>query len=636
MRFGLRRDGGNPQKSTALRFLSLGSRALDRAFVACGVLALLTVWCFHYPAGIDLPQHANILRILMDFGDSRTGYAAFYQRQFLTPYFATYLVALPVAKLFGPLVGVKVVLSIAAIATPWTMIKWLRALRGEPWWGLFGFPLTFGFGYLWGFLSFVFVMPLMFGYLIAYRKLVERPTMQASAVAAVCALATYFGHGIAFGVAMLAAGIEWLLALPRARSLRRLLLVGAHWLPAAAISLAWQRKANVPGLARFEHWPPDNDRLVALLSGEFASWPSYYPVLAGVAFLVLMAVISRPALVGTAARLVPLLVALALFFLLPESVTGTWLVGMRMLVFVHMFALAAFRPGVSGRRLTAMRAVTTAVVVGCLLFLGARLQIFNREMRGLTAITEAIPAYADLRPLVGETDTSSDAFSGMMTQTPAWVTAANAGFLENDSGHYFQLPIQRPLGAPWLGEYHWFVARGGADIPEKVAEKVGPVEVVKRAETWWLLHSKAPPLVVNNVEIVRYSQGAFRLSVGHAFGGGPLRVAGQVYAAGMATHAPSRIEVRLPRAGQRLTGLVGVDDDVEGHATTIVFKVTTIDGKKILFQSQPLANGHAAVPLAVPLQGATELLLTAEIAPPATTIDNAHADWLDLKVLPGG
>jgi hypothetical protein len=104
----------------------------------------------------------------------------------------------------------------------------------------------------------------------------------------------------------------------------------------------------------------------------------------------------------------------------------------------------------------------------------------------------------------------------------------------------------------------------------------------------------------------------------------------------MATHAPSRIEVRLPRSGQRLTGLVGVDDDVEGHATTIVFKVTTIDGKKILFQSQPLANGHAAVPFAVPLQGATELLLTAEIAPPATTIDNAHADWLDLKVLPGG
>jgi len=636
MRFGLRRNDGNPQKSSASRFLSLGSRALDRAFVACGVLALLTVWLFRYPAGIDLPQHANILRILMDYGDSRTGYAAFYQRQFLTPYFATYLVALPFAKLFGPLFGVKVVLSIAAIATPWMMIRWLQALRGEAWWGLFGFSLTFGFGYLWGFLSFVFVMPLMFGYLIAYRRLVERPTTQAAAVAAVWAVATYFGHGIAFGVAMLTTGIEWLLSLPRTRSLRALVTVGAHWVPAAAISLAWQRKANVPGLARFEHWPPDHDRLVSLLSGELASWPSYYPILAGVAFLVLMAVVSRPALVGTPARLVPLLVALALFFLLPESVTGTWLVGMRMLVFVHMFALAAFRPGVAGRRLTAMRAVTTAVVVGGLLFLGARLQIFNRELRGLTTLTKAIPAFADVRPLVGDTDTSSDAFSGMMTQTPAWVTAENAGFLENDSGHYFQLPIQRPQGAPWLGEYRWFVARGGADVPQRVAEKVGPVEVFKRAETWWLLRSSAPPLAVGNVEIARYSQGAFRLSVGRAFGGGPLRVAGRVFDAGMATHAPSRIEIRVPRAGQRLTGLVGIDDDVDGHPTTIVFKVTTIDGKRVLFQSPPLPSGHAAVPFAVPLHGETDLLLTAEIAPPATSLDNAHADWLDLKVGAGG
>lgn len=637
MRFGLRRHDGNPQMSWVSRSLSLGGRALDRVFVACGLLALLTVWLFHYPAGIDLPQHANILRILIDYNDSRTGYAAFYQRQFLTPYFATYLVALPFAKLFGPLVGVKVVLSLAALGTPWMMIRWLRALRGEAWWGLLGFPLTFGFGYLWGFLSFVFVMPLMFGYLIAYRRLVQRPTAQAAAVAAVWALATYFGHGIAFGVAMLTAGIEWLVTLPRARSLRAVVLVGAHWLPAAAISLAWQRKANVPGLARFDHWPPDNDRLVSLFSGEFASWPSYYPVLAGVALLVLMAVVSRPALVGTAARLIPLLVALALFYLLPESVTGTWLVGMRMLVFVHMFALAAFRPGVTGRQLAAMRAVTTAVVVGSLLFLGARLRLFNQEMHGLAVITKAIPAYADVRPMVGDTDAGSEAFGGMMAQTPAWVTAANAGFLENDSGHYFQLPIQRPLDQPWLGEYRWFVARGGADVPEKVAAKVGPVEVVKRAETWWLLRSTAPPLAVANVQVARYSQGAFRLGVGHAFSGASLKVAGRSFATGLATHAPSRIEIRVPADGQRLTGMVGIDDDVEaGHSTTIVFRVTSIDGKTVLFQSPPVSAHQAAVPFSIPLQrGAgrwSDLLLTADIAPPATDINNAHADWLDLKV----
>jgi len=34
----------------------------------------------------------------------------------------------------------------------------------------------------------------------------------------------------------------------------------------------------------------------------------------------------------------------------------------------------------------------------------------------------------------------------------------------------------------------------------------------------------------------------------------------------------------------------------------------------------------------VPLGGERDLLLTAEIALPATTINEAHADWLDLRV----
>jgi hypothetical protein len=313
-------------------------------------------------------------------------------------------------------------------------------------------------------------------------------------------------------------------------------------------------------------------------------------------------------------------------------VTGTWLVGMRMVVFVHMFALGAFRPTVTGRHLTAMRAVTAALVMGSLLFFGARMLIFNREMRGLTTITKAIPPYVDVQGLVGDTDPSSEVFGGMMSQTPAWVTAANAGFLENDSGHYFQLPIQRPMGAPWLGEYHWFVARGGADTPARVAAKVGPVEEVKRDETWWLFRSSAPPLALGGLEVARYSQGAFRLGLGHSFAGGALGVAGKTYDAGLATHAPSRIALRVRAPGHRLTGLVGIDDDVGTQATTIVFKVTTIDGKKVLFQSPPVSSGRPAVPFSVALQGEKDLLLTADIAPPATTINDAHADWLSLQI----
>ncbi|HEY4186523.1 MAG TPA: NPCBM/NEW2 domain-containing protein [Polyangia bacterium] len=613
-----------------MRAVSLGSRALDRAFCACGVLALLTIWLFHYPAGIDLPQHANILRILADYSDPRTGYAAFYERQFLTPYFVTYVCALPFAKLFGALVAVKVVLSIAAIATPWTMIRWLQALRAEPWWGLFGFPLTFGFGYHWGFLSFVFVMPFMFGYLIAYRRLVNGPTPRAAAIAAGWALLTYFCHGIAFAVAMLASGLEALLTLPRARSFKNVVVLFSHWLPAGVLSLAWQLQSGTPGLARWEGWPPENDRFVALLAGELSSWPSYWPALAGGTMLVVMMLASRPALAWQVGRVLPLVLSLAIFFLLPETVIGTWLVGMRMLVFVHIFATAAFRPGVSGRSLTVMRAVTLLVVVAGLVGHGVRMRIFNQEMRGLAEISEVIPPYADVHGLVRDTNAMSEVFGGMLPQTPAWVTAANGGFLENDYGHYFQLPIQRPYGKPWVGEYRWFVARGPAGTLARVTSMVGPVRVVKQADDWWLLESTTPPITLGGLEVVRYAQDSGRLSVGHSRAGGPLQVAGQVHAEGLATHALSRIQVRVRAPGRFLKGMVGIDDSA-GGTTALLFEVMDTN-RKVLFQSPPVVPHQPPLPFAVPLDGRTDLVLSVELAPGLKSNDNAHADWLDLRV----
>jgi hypothetical protein len=250
-------------------------------------------------------------------------------------------------------------------------------------------------------------------------------------------------------------------------------------------------------------------------------------------------------------------------------------------------------------------------------------------MRGLTAITDAVPPYADVRGLVRDTNQMSEVFGGMMPQTPAWVTAANGGFLENDYGHYFQLPIQRPRGRPWLGEYRWFVARGSAGMEDRVTSMVGPVQLVKKADDWWLFESKKPPASIGGLEIVRYAQEGGRLAVSGTDPPVTLRVADKVFGGGLATHPFSRIQVRARAPGHHLKGLVGIDDAAH-DATEVIFSVMSTD-LRVLFQSPPMANHQAPVAFTVPLDGRTDLLLSAETTPRMKG-RGGQVDWLDLQV----
>ena len=608
-------------------------RTLARAFWACAVLALATIWLFRYPAGVDLPQHANILRILADFGDPHLGYGAFYERQILTPYLVSYLVALPFAKLFGALAAVKIVLSIAAIATPRAMIRWLRSVGGEPWWGLFGFPLTFGFAYQWGLFSFTLATPLMFTLLLADRRATERPSARAIGIAVAWAVVVCFCHGVTFVVAAMIIGFEALVDLARTRGLRAFALRLCPALSGAAVLAAWQLKPGIPGMGQITEWPPGNDRFVAFLSGEFAGWASYVPAMAGAGVLITMILASRPVLAWSPRRLIPLGVALAHYLLLPEMIGPTWLVGVRMVMFVHAFGAGAFDPGVQGRSLRVMRAVTAGIVMTCLLVHGGRLAVFNRELRGLTALSRVIPRGVDVQEQVVDMNPNSEVFGRWaIGQVTAWVTAANGGFLSNDSGGYFQLPIRRPPGKPWVGEYHWFVSRGGNDIPARVATRVGAVDVVAHADDWWLLASKAAPRKLGGLEVVRYAQGWGALMQDRSLSGGPLRADGRSFTQGLATHALSKIQVRASSAGARahLRGAVAIDDDASGP-TELVFEIREVSGKR-LWSSGPVAPHHAAVPFDVPLQGRTDLILAVDLAPAVTENRNAHADWLDLRV----
>ncbi len=129
-------------------------------------------------------------------------------------------------------------------------------------------------------------------------------------------------------------------------------------------------------------------------------------------------------------------------------------------------------------------------------------------------------------------------------------------------------------------------------------------------------------------EVTCLAQGWRQMRCGVSVIETPLCLAGKTYATGLGTHADSRIRVRLPAAGKRITGLCGVDnhDHARRHALPITFAIGA--GNRRLWTSEPRKVSDKPARFAVDLGGAREFELIATSA----SYGCAPANWADLKV----
>ncbi len=108
----------------------------------------------------------------------------------------------------------------------------------------------------------------------------------------------------------------------------------------------------------------------------------------------------------------------------------------------------------------------------------------------------------------------------------------------------------------------------------------------------------------------------------------PLRIAGKTFERGIGTHANSILLLRLDGTKVRLSGQVGVDDEVAKGRGSVRFQVLA-DGK-IVWESPVMKSGQAAKSLDVEIEHAKSLALVVSDA--GDNIDYDHADWGDLKI----
>ncbi len=593
----------------------LDATGLTIGYLICAPLALAALWAHRFPPGVDLPEHAELVRLWVDLRRGVPDVVNLYQLRTFTPYALAYIIAYPVAIFFGALASVKFVLSVAALGAPAMMTRWLRVVGGDPRLGVIGFAVVFGWAFLWGFMSHCLALGFMFGYLTAFEEQGEHPTWQHVLETVLWGVALFFCHGVTFGLAIVCAGMRLVLR-PRPLAMWRAWL---QFVPLGLLTLAWMRTqekavSDKPGI-----WLMDFGRLKILFSGIFCIQVNTFWAEVVALTLVACVLFVMPKINWRPAAWVPFIVAASLFAVLPGHIVATELIGPRFGVYVQAFAPGIWlaRPGRWDRH---FEWTPVVLVVVCLIVLNVRISRFNREIDQFREVAAKATPGADVQTYQPKAGGGSQIF-GYRGQalSAAWLAAENGGIMEDDYAARFNMPVQRKK-VNFPRRYRYIFTMSDS---KKVTETFPDAELRAHSGPWSLYERK--PLAAGKFPIIRSAQGWDELQVDKSLVKEPLTVAGVTYDHGLGTHADSWIELR-GTPGTKLETACGMDDSGRDEAR-INCGVRQLDGK-VLFRSGLFKKGDEPIPVSAtfPPDGILILEMNAIGLNKGT-----HGDWLDLR-----
>ena len=371
---------------------------------------------------VDLPQHAAQLALWLNFGNPE-----YHTDQFVlnlrTPYLMAPLVARLLATAFGVMIALKLVVWLAVVGQVLGLHFLCKRLGHDPWLALLGLPLALGYTFLFGFVSYVVALPLIFlciGLAMGYAAC---PSLGRGTLLIATLMAVLVSHGFAFAQTLLFVGpllifgkgtIGW-------RALPLLVPISA--------AAAWLMPNSAARRLGVDLWELTFSRLIslpAMLVGSGAQ--DIIAVVYGSLLLLLLGLAVGPP-VRTLGRLLPGAFVVLGFCTFPEVYRGYPLLWPRFAMLVVPATLLAFRPRTDVSRFVTFRRRTTllaaaAVWTGLFAF---RLSEFNRETSHFHNLIDALPRGLRVRPIVFDTD--SHALPGLpaFTHLPAYYLVEKGG-----------------------------------------------------------------------------------------------------------------------------------------------------------------------------------------------------------------
>jgi hypothetical protein len=337
----------------------------------------------------DAPQHIAAVRVLADYHTPGFGFDKWFELDLgRLQYLGFYLPAAAIAKLTGPVIAVKLMLSLIAIATSAAFWMFLGAFGRDRRLAVFA-PAVFHSAPLYmGFFNFVESVPLALAVVALTERELRSPTVLRAAVVAVAAAGLLWLHPSALAFALASAAV---LALTSGEPRRAIARALAPFAPAVILFGAWAFQAlatrdgpGAPARTR-PHWMGLKNQVLDLLRfGNVlaGNWDEIFVAALLAMFVALVAVRPRP-WVQRGWRL-PLLAALTLaaYMAAPFDMGYMGYIHTRALPFLVMLAIAS--PSIApGRKTGAILAAVVALQIGYQLHLAASYRAFDREAQAV-------------------------------------------------------------------------------------------------------------------------------------------------------------------------------------------------------------------------------------------------------------
>jgi len=167
---------------------------------ACAVATVVPLWTADHLPFTDLPQHAAAIATLRHWWDPEWKAQQYFTLAFgQTQYLLYYLIGAGLAFPFGTAERANLVLlSLIAVAFPFSLRALLKALRGDGRLALFGCTLFWSQSLLIGFFNYVAAMPLTIWSLALVLRQTEAPARRTLLTLAAAAIALFYLHLSAF------------------------------------------------------------------------------------------------------------------------------------------------------------------------------------------------------------------------------------------------------------------------------------------------------------------------------------------------------------------------------------------------------------------------------------------------------
>jgi hypothetical protein len=371
---------------------------------------------------VDLPQHAAQLAIWANL-DTSEYHGDLFVLNLRTPYLLAYVIARLFASVFGVMIALKLVVWLAAAGQVLGLHFLCKRLGHDPWLALWGFPLSLGYSFLFGFVSYIAALPLLYVSIGLAVTHAERPSLVRGTLLVMALSAVLLCHGVAFAQSLLF--VVPLLMLGKGSVGSRLVPLALPIIAAAVWLMPGPMRAGLGG----DLWEPSLIRLLCLpglLVGS--SEADIVADVYGSLLLVMLGLaVGRPA--RTLGRLLPGLLIVLGLIAGPIIYRGYGPIWPRFAVLLIPATFLAFGPKTMVSRVRQhwqRAAVLAAVTVWPLVFVH-RLSKFNRETTDFHQLVDATPRGLRVRPIVF--DAESDAFPDLpaFTHLPAYYLVEKGG-----------------------------------------------------------------------------------------------------------------------------------------------------------------------------------------------------------------